>query len=676
MKSNPKKVLIFLSKILAFALIYHLAARLGLRMAYVQANTSPVWPPTGISIAALLLFGTSFWPGITLGVLGGSILTGAPLPLAAGMAIGNTLEALLAAYFFKKVFHLHNSFDRLNDVIGFALISLVSTAVSATFGASSLVLFTQTPLIAFFDIWLTWWIGDLLGALVVATTLMVWFKPSSILEKISSLLEGLGLVLLIVIISWYVFSNQPPIDTIHQAMIYVIFPFIIWAALRFGQHGATAGNFLISAIAIWGTVNGLGPFGQDSINESLILLQTFMGVVAITSLILAATTIERRKAAQALQQRIEDLDTLNDASKSFLGTFDKAGIYQLISKIAVQKFNARCAWINLPPAETGIKNPVAGFGITQDEIHAMQHQLLNQVNIDEQENISFQPFFDKSKNIQYSYGKFPMTFGNSTLGTLNLIIEDPLVFSDGKKLLVQSYANLAAVAIQNAWLFDEVSRGNEHLHALSQRLMKAQEEERLHLSRELHDESGQILAALMVELGLLNRGQNSTNNLKDHLDKISSLSSDLQNNLHRLAANLRPASLDHLGLVKALEQYTIDFAKQHSISVDFEAVGMENYRLPPEIETSLFRVIQESLTNVALHADASHVDVVLTHRNSHIVAVVEDNGIGFTTSSPDIEKQLGLFGMKERIEMLKGGFTLESAPGKGTTIKVEVPVGD
>lgn len=674
MKPKIKNLLGYLGKILVFAVLYHLAARLCLKMAYVQANTSPVWPPTGIAIAVLLLFGLSLWPGITLGVLVGSILTGAPVTLAMGMAFGNTLEAVIAVYFLKHCLHFHEALDRLNDVIGLAVVALVSTAISATIGTSTLVLTTQTPRSTFFNIWITWWIGDLLGALVVAPTIMVWLKPLSLKEKQKTVLEGIGLLFLIVFITWYVFSNVPPIDITHQAMIYVISPFIIWAALRFGQHGATAGISLISAIAIWGTVNGSGPFSQESINENLILLQTFMGVVALTSLILAATTIERRKAAQALQQRIEDLDTLNNASKSFLGNFDKASINQIVCRIAVEKFNANCAWIEMLSSESSPYVPVAAFGIALDEIKTQKENWRNKVEIKGLESAVVQS--DKTSAPCRSYGVFPLIFGNITLGALNLLSKDAATFSEEKQLLIQSFANLAAVAIQNAWLFDEVSHGNEQLHALSQRLMKAQEEERLHLSRELHDESGQLLAALMVELGLLTREAQENEKITGHLEKIKDFSQNLQNNLHRLAVNLRPASLDHLGLVTALEQYIHDFSRQHSIAVDFEAVGLENKRLPIEIETSLFRIVQESLTNVALHADAAHVDVLISYRNRHVVTVVEDDGVGFITTGPAVEKQLGLFGMKERVEMMQGSFTLESAPGKGTTIKVEVPIGN
>jgi len=667
MGNRFQKTFKYILGISAFAILYHLAARLGLQMAYVQPNTSPVWPPTGISIALLLIFGLSYWPGVTLGVLGGSILTGAPIGLAIGMAVGNTLEAFLAAFILTRKLNFHPSLDRLNDVIGFAIVSLFSTFISAIIGTITLGLTNQLPSSAFYNVMVTWWIGDLLGALVIASIIIVWSKPLPFKKYKKNLLEGFGLTLLIVVTSWYVFSKQPPIDVIHQAMIYVIFPFVIWSALRFGQHGAVTGIFLISTIAIWGTIHGYGPFVQDSINESLILLQTFMGVVALTSLILGATIIERRQANLSLQQRIEDLDTLNNASKFFLSTSDRASIYQIICKIAVENINARCAWIDIPSAHSASVGPAAAVGITPDEIAEQKTAWENNTRKAKKRT-------GKSNLSQTAYGNFPLVFGNTPLGVLNVLFGDASIYTNEKKLLIQSYANLAAVAIQNTLLFDEVSHGNEQLHALSQRLMKAQEDERLHLSRELHDESGQILSALMVELGLMVKTPQNMDVQHVHLEKIKSLSLNLQNNLHRLAANLRPASLDHLGLVKSLEQYAVDFSKQHSITVDFEAVGLEDKRLPTEIETSLFRIVQESLTNVALHASASHVDVLISFRNQHVVAVIEDNGVGFTTTSPIIEKQLGLFGMKERVEMLNGSFTLESSPGKGTMIKVEVPV--
>jgi integral membrane sensor domain MASE1 len=138
--SKAKALMIYLLKVIVLAVVYHLAARLGLKMAYVQVKTSPVWPPTGIALAALLAFGYNLWPGVSLGVLLGSLLTGAPLGIALGMTLGNTLEALAGAFFLKRFVGFHNEIDRIQDVVGLVLVSVFSTAISASIGTATLML--------------------------------------------------------------------------------------------------------------------------------------------------------------------------------------------------------------------------------------------------------------------------------------------------------------------------------------------------------------------------------------------------------------------------------------------------------------------------------------------------------------------------------------------------------
>lgn len=329
-----KLTLRYLLQILILAVIYHLAVRVGLEMAYVQINTSPVWPPTGIALAALLIFGGELWPGITLGVLLGSLLTGAPLKLALGMALGNTLEALCGFLLLKHIVDFHNAIDRTQDVLGLLLASIFSTAISATIGTTTLMVINADVVQRLGAIWLTWWIGDLLGALVVAPLLLVWVSASPFrIGKRVYLEEGI-LLMLLAMVTWYVFCNRPTAGILHQALIYVIIPFSIWAALRLGQRGATSAAILVSGIAIWGTVQGMGPFALESKNDSLVLLQTFLAVVSLTSLILAAATIERRKATEALHQQANDLMTLNESSKTLLDNSDVASIYHTILQLA------------------------------------------------------------------------------------------------------------------------------------------------------------------------------------------------------------------------------------------------------------------------------------------------------------------------------------------------------
>lgn len=681
---SPKltRALLYLLKVLALAVIYHLAARLGLSMAYVQANTSPVWPPTGIGLAALLILGPRTWPGITMGVLFGSMLTGAPFDLAFGMSIGNTLEALVAVYFLRKLVGLHNEIDRIQDVIGFVLVSLLCTTIGASLGTTTLMLTGNGQWQFFGPIWFTWWIGDLLGALVVAPLLMTWTGSRTRGLDRKTAFEGLSLLLLVSTVTWFVFSSLPPNGVFHQAMIYVIFPFVIWAALRFGQRGATLVITIVSGIAIWGTASGMGPFSLESKNDSLVLLQTFMAVVALTGLVLAAAMLERRKAAEGLRQRADDLATLNDSSRTFLDNFEIASIFQTICRLAVTRLGLDVAWIETPDLNGDTAGSIVCHGLSQEALLAWKssHPALEPGRVLEtpliRELEERDPSAASPEHPYRSFAAFPLLFSNRRIGTLGLLSRKPDFFQPDTQILLQSYANLAAVAIQNTLLFEEVRQSNKQLHGLSQRLMKAQEQERLNLSRELHDESGQLLTALTVQLGLLERGLEQPGTLRERIEELKITANTIQDNLHKLAVNLRPASLDHLGLVTTVRQFVAEFHRQYGIPVDFETVGMEDRRLPIELETALFRIVQESLTNVVLHAKASRVDILINRHNHTVVLVVEDDGVGFIPGAPGFQDQLGLFGMRERIEMLGGVFVIESSPGKGTTVKAEVPCND
>jgi signal transduction histidine kinase len=454
-----------------------------------------------------------------------------------------------------------------------------------------------------------------------------------------------------------------------------------WAALRLGQHGATVAVLLVSGIAIWGTVQGLGPFSLGSMNDSLVLLQTFMAVVSLTALILAAATLERQKAADALKHQAEELATLNDSSKIFLDNFDIASIYHTICHLAVSRLGLDAAWIETPDGGGSGAQPLAIAGLSGEAV-VSQKDLWEKDSVPQPEaaaRIRTAGDLSTTDHIEMAFGAyaaFSLLFSNRPIGTLKLLSRRPDFFSKDRQMLIRSYANLAAEAIQNTLLLDEVRLSNRQLHALSQRLMKAHENERLNLSRELHDESGQLLAALTVQLGLLERDADHPQLIHSRIAELKSTSNAIQDNLHRLAVALRPASLDHLGLVTTLQQYIQEFSRQHNIRVDFEAVGIQDRRLPIEIETALFRIVQESLTNVVLHAQASRVDVLLSLRGRHVSAIVEDDGVGFVPTSGQVEDQLGLFGMRERVEMLGGQFTIESSPGKGTTVKAEMPFDD
>ncbi|GBD10112.1 Oxygen sensor histidine kinase NreB [Candidatus Thermoflexus japonica] len=227
--------------------------------------------------------------------------------------------------------------------------------------------------------------------------------------------------------------------------------------------------------------------------------------------------------------------------------------------------------------------------------------------------------------------------------------------------------------LQRQRLMVEMKKREALRSQLLERILTAQEEERHRIARELHDEAGQALTSLRVGLGLLEREAHQPELVLARVAELKRLAEEILENLHRLAMDLRPAILDHLGLVAALRQYVELCQRRYGLKVQFEVIGLEEERLSPAVEITLYRIVQEALTNVVRHAQATRVDVLLERRGDHIVAIVEDNGIGFDPEHAMRDGRLGLFGIRERVERLGGTLILESAPGSGTTVVVEVP---
>jgi PAS domain S-box-containing protein len=241
--------------------------------------------------------------------------------------------------------------------------------------------------------------------------------------------------------------------------------------------------------------------------------------------------------------------------------------------------------------------------------------------------------------------------------------------------LAEALVSQASVAIQNAWLFEQVRAGRERLQHLSRRLVEVQENERRYIARELHDEAGQALTSIKVGLRLLEREADNPEAIITGVVELRKMTDEVSENLHRLAVDLRPATLDHLGLVAALRQYVQEFSEKHRLMAQFESIQLD-HRLHPDVEAAIYRIVQEALTNVARHAQATRVDVILEQRNDRMVVIVEDNGIGFDPTENLTQNRLGIYGMRERAEMLGGELTVESSDEVGTTLFVEVPYVD
>jgi signal transduction histidine kinase len=271
----------------------------------------------------------------------------------------------------------------------------------------------------------------------------------------------------------------------------------------------------------------------------------------------------------------------------------------------------------------------------------------------------------------------PILVKKNRMGVLIMLYSDASAMTAQRRQILSGICNQLGVTLQNSQLWEQL-RHKEQLRAqLLNKVVSAQEEERQRISRELHDETGQALTSLLVQLKILERNQDPAE-VRAQVENIRQLVARTLQEVRRLAADLRPAALDDLGLISALEGYIYNYAGKTGIRVDFEPHDVEQVRLPHDVEIILYRVIQESLTNIARHASASQVTVALQHEHGRICLEIQDNGCGFNVDEVfnGGNRGLGILGMQERIQLLGGSFELDSVPGKGTSITVELSVSE
>ena len=301
---------------LFLAIVYFAAAEIGLSLASLHTNVTAIWPPAGIAISALVIFGVRLWPGVFFGALAANLLTNIPVGSAVGIAVGNTLQALVAYWLLLRVVRWRRTLDSVSEVMAFVVCAAVlSPLVSATIGTLSLCLGGAAEWSRFTSLWLTWLIGDGFGALIVGALLLSWSKP----EKLNSrdLTEIIALFLILLIIVLVVFAGWFPGPVKTYPLAYLCLPCLLWAALKFDQRIVTSTIVVMAALALWGARRGYGPFIERNPNVSLLLLISFVGTTTLMTLLVCAVTSERRKAeadkdrlgseVELHRRRIEDI---------------------------------------------------------------------------------------------------------------------------------------------------------------------------------------------------------------------------------------------------------------------------------------------------------------------------------------------------------------------------------
>ena len=288
--------------IVALGVLYYLAARIGLRLAVVEENITPLWPPTGLALVAFLRYGRRLWPGVAIA----AFLVNLPItnfPAALITAAGNTVAPMLAAWLLERV-GFRQQIDRVRDVAALVVLAaLLSMTVSATIGTAALELSSATPLEGFWTAWSAWWAGDAMGILVVAPFLLCVLTWREVEPKLDwrRLPEALALLALLVTASVFAMWNS-------GQLLFLIPPLLAWIAWRFQLRGAAPAVLLVSILAAWAATREMGWFADLSLAQRMLTLQLFNATIAFTAFFLSALVSERMRARERLQRAADDLD--------------------------------------------------------------------------------------------------------------------------------------------------------------------------------------------------------------------------------------------------------------------------------------------------------------------------------------------------------------------------------
>ena len=324
------------------AIIYTLIAYGSLQLAFEGTNASPVWPPSGIAFIAVWFFGYRVWPGIWLGAFianmvvftqnGWTFIPAAPVSALIG--IGNSMEALFGVFLLRSFTEETVLLSKIRDIFKFVFAVLVACLTSATIGTSAVYFIHPAVGISFDMIWFTWWLGDVVGILVIASIFLTFHRKLWQLSSWQNAMEAF----------WWpcfdyvnagVFMGKFPEYGFYSHVTYLVLPFAIWATYRFGFPGATLSILTTSVIAVCGSMLHLGPFVGERVPEDLVIVECFMGVIAVTVLTLAAALFERQKAEEDIKYNEARFRSLVENSFEVIAMVDPASqsaLYQPADK--------------------------------------------------------------------------------------------------------------------------------------------------------------------------------------------------------------------------------------------------------------------------------------------------------------------------------------------------------
>ena len=353
-------------------LIYFLGGKIGLAVPYTSGNVSALWPPAGIAVAAMLVIGYRIWPAVAIGAFLVNFTTPIPPGAALGIAVGNTLGPMAGAWLLRRIPQFNPSLTRLRDVLGLiCFAALGGTAISATLGTSVLYLAHISAWLNLGAAWRIWWLGDAMGVLIVTPLVLTVARLISMRQS-RQLLEFAGILLGAAISCFLIFDQRLGFRAGGDIFAFGIFPFVIWGAIRFEAAGAAAVSFLISVLAVLETAYGFGPFVKSASLQSATLLQSFLAVISMSGMTVAALVAERSHLVRDQTAR----EGLEQSEKRYRGIVETGneGIWKLDTALITRFVNRRMAELLGYTVDEMLGKPLGKF-IFDDDVEQVRADL-------------------------------------------------------------------------------------------------------------------------------------------------------------------------------------------------------------------------------------------------------------------------------------------------------------
>ncbi|HEY3037404.1 MAG TPA: MASE1 domain-containing protein [Pyrinomonadaceae bacterium] len=631
---------------------YYFGAKIGFALNFPSQPVSTLWPPNSILMAALLLTPIRWWWFMLLAALPAHLLvelqSGIPTAMVICWFVSNCSEAIIGAAVLRYLSDGSFRFDSIRQVATFLFAVLLATFLSSFLDAGFVVL-NGWGTSSYSQVWRMRFFSNVLAELTLVPIIVMW-----VTDGVSSFrglsrwrwLEAVGLAIGLLTVSVGAFSWRRAAHNTPPALLYTPLPILLWAAVRFGPKGVNTGLAVVAFLAIWTATHGLGPFSVYSPEDNALSIQLFLILISMPLMFLAAVIQERGQARQEARQSADRLGMALSAAQ--MGTWDWH-----IADSATTWSDETKRMFGLSPTDSE-KPPEVFYSMMHPGDRSMVEHAINRSLKDgspyEAEFRMRQP--DGSIRWIRSKGKVLLDDAGKPMRFLG-INADITTRKEAEGKLLES---------------------NRQVRALAGRLISAQEAERRRLSHELHDDLSQKVATLSVAISRLKRQlPAATQQIAGQLDQLYKETNDLGQDIRQLSHELHPASLEHLGLAEALAAYLIEFEKDEGLATKFTS-RIKSETFPFEVSVCLYRIGVEALRNIAKHAHAESVSVLLEEDEQTVRIEVADSGVGFDVEAAKRGSGLGLISADERVHLLQGSFEINSIRGKGTILIAKIPI--